>query len=224
MTDSQSKLQARAELPLTTELKRVARLLIAERGVRNVTVREIALAAGQRNLGIVAYYFGTKDRLISEILFEGAKGVEERRGAYLAELEAKGGPKNVRDAVAAIVLPAAAFSDEDPLYGSGFNRFLLQLSLGDSRIIDETLAGRGNQNYQRCLAYLRKLTPHLTKTQQSRRFVFLGSYIAGLLAARETILADNGAAHPTWRSPETLQDIVATAAAMLEAQISERSD
>lgn len=218
VTDSQSPMPERADAPLSVELKRVARLLIAERGVRSVTVREIATAARQRNLGIVAYYFGTKDKLIREILIDGAERIEARRGEYLAALEAKRGPKNVREAVAAIVLPAAAFSDEDRLYGSGFNRFLLQLSLSDSRLIDETLAGRGNQNYQRCLSHLRKLLPHLTRTQQNRRFVFLGSYVSGLLAARETVLADAGGAHPTWRSPETLAEIVATASAALEAE------
>ncbi len=217
MPDSQSVSQERADAPQAHELKRVARLLIAERGVRNVTVREIAVSAGQRNLGIVAYYFGTKDRLIREILLEGAARIEARRGEHLARLESDGGPVTVREAVGAIVLPAAAFSDEDPLHGSGFNRFLLQLSLSDSRLIDETLAGRGNQNYQRCLAHLRRLTPHLSTAQQNRRFLFLGSYVSGLLAARETILADSAADHPTWRSAETLQDIIATAAAMLEA-------
>jgi len=218
MPSSQSVSQERADAPLVHELKRVARLLIAERGVRNVTVREIAAAAGQRNLGIVAYYFGTKDRLIREILIEGAARIEARRGEHLVTLEGGGGPMTVREAVGAIVLPAAAFSDEDRLHGAGFNRFLLQLSLSDSRLIDETLAGTGNQNYQRCLAHLRRLTPHLSNAQQNRRFLFLGSYVSGLLAAREAILADSAADHPTWRSAETLQDIVATAAAMLEAR------
>lgn len=218
MPSSQSVSPERADAPLAHELKRVARLLIAERGLRNVTVREIAAAAGQRNLGIVAYYFGTKDRLIRDILIEGAARIEARRGEHLAALEAGGGPATVREAVGAIVSPAAAFSDEDQLHGTGFNRFLLQLSLSDSRLIDETLAGKGNQNYQRCLAHLRRLTPHLSTAQQNRRFLFLGSYVSGLLAARETILADSAANHPTWRSAETLDDIVATAAAILEAQ------
>jgi hypothetical protein len=47
-------------------LKQVARRLIAERGVRNVSVRQIGEAAGQKNKKVVAYYFGKKDKLLRE--------------------------------------------------------------------------------------------------------------------------------------------------------------
>lgn len=220
MSSRQPPLSASAELALAPQIKRVARLLIAERGVRSVTVREIAVAANQRNRGIVAYYFGTKDKLISEILLDGALRIEARRAEFLRELEANGGPKCVADAVAAIVMPAAAFADEDSLYGSGFNRFLMQISMSNSRLIDRTLEGRGNAGYQRCLTHLRRLTPHLTKAQQSRRLLFLGSYVSGLLAAREAILAETTQTHRMWRSQETLRDIITTGAAMLEAAAS----
>ena len=73
-------------------LKQVARRLIAENGVRNVTVRQIAEAARQKNRGVVAYYFRTKENLLAEILIEGAARIESRREVYLAELEATGGP------------------------------------------------------------------------------------------------------------------------------------
>lgn len=224
MSSRQSPSPPNAEVSLAPQIKRVARLLIAERGVRSVTVREIAVAARQRNRGIVAYYFGTKEKLISEILLDGALRIEARRADFLRELEANGGPKSVVDAVAAIVMPAAAFADEDSLYGSGFNRFLLQISMSNSRLIDQTLEGRGNAGYQRCLMHLRRLMPHLTRTQQSRRLLFLGSYVSGLLAAREAILAEEAQTHRMWRSQETLRDIVLTAAAMLEAPASGNRD
>ena len=107
-------------------IKRVARRLFAVRGVHNVSVREIALAAEQRNLGVVAYYFGTKDKLISEILIDGAERIEVRRQDFLKQLEADGGPHTVREAIAAIVLPCTEFSDDDEVYGRFFNSFLFQ--------------------------------------------------------------------------------------------------
>lgn len=200
-------------------IKRTARRLIAERGARNVSVREIALAAHQRNLGVVAYYFGTKDALIAEILTDGAERIEALRTAHLDALEAKGGPTSVLEAVEAIVAPSAAFSDNDPVYGEAFNRFLLQLSLSSEALIDRTLAGRWNAGYQRCLAHLRTLTPGLTRSEQGRRFLFLGSYLAGVLAAREAAMADADREHRMWRSRETLDDIVRTAAALITASV-----
>lgn len=217
MEPRQDDSNPRADNGPRTQIKRAARLLFAERGLRDVTVREIAKAAGQRNLGAVAYYFGAKDRLIAEILTDGAERIEALRRAHLQSLEADGGPHTVEAAVAAIVRPSATFSDSDPIYGSGFNRFLTQLSLNNRTFIDQTLEGRWNGGYQRCLSHLRRLTPQLSAADQSRRFLFLGSYIGGLLASRETVLADTEREHRTWRAAETLDDIIRTAAAILTA-------
>jgi AcrR family transcriptional regulator len=217
MSTRQRETEDRGESSPRVRIKRVARRLIAERGVRDVTVREIAKAAGQGNLGIVAYYFGAKDGLIREILIDGAERIEALRRDYIRGLESDGGPLTVVDVVAAIVMPSAMFSDTDAIYGEAYNRFLLQLSLNNPTLIDETLEGRWNGGYQKCLSHLRRLMPEFTRREQGRRFVFLGSYVSGLLAAREALLADDRRAHATWGSDETLRDVVDTAAAILKA-------
>lgn len=219
MTSSQEKSAGRSELAPRDQIKRVARLLIAERGVRNVSVREIAQCANQRNLGVVAYYFGAKDKLIAEILTDGAERIEALRTVHLDRLEAVGGPASVEDAVGAIVLPSAIFSETDQAYGEGFNRFLLQLSLSNASLIDDTLEGRWNLAYQRSLSHLRRHTPHLSAAQQNRRFLFLGAYVSSMLASRETVLADQGREHRMWRSDETLKDIIRTASAIVTAPV-----
>lgn len=198
-------------------LKRVARRLFAERGIRPVSVREIAREAGQRNQGAVAYHFGTKEALVVELLTEGAERIEARRRAMLDAMEAEGGPATLEDAVAAIVMPSASFSDEDAEYGSHFNRFLLQLDAADPRFVDRHLEGRWSAAYQRCLDHLRHLMPELSRADQNRRFLFLGAYVSGLLAKREEMMADAVHAHPTWRAPATLADIIRTGSALLQA-------
>jgi AcrR family transcriptional regulator len=215
--NSSLDLPSNADSKPRLKLKRAARRLIAERGVRDVSVREIAQAAQQKNMGAVAYYFGTKDKLISEILIDGAKRIEKRRQSYLDAMEVEGGPERLDEAVAAIVLPSAEFSEHNREYGEYFNRFLMQLSLSNTELIDRTLEGRWNKGYQRCLRHLRHLMSDQTRVSQNRRFVFLGSYISILLAQREMMIADNNHAHPTWRSNATLRDIIQTAAALLEA-------
>jgi len=217
MTVNQEARIAETESGPRLHIKQVARRLIAERGMHNVGVRDIAHEAGQRNLGVVAYYFGTKEKLIAEILIDGAERIEALRRDYLADLEAAGGPKTVREAVGAIVLPSATFSENDALYGSYFNRYMAQLSAGDGKLIDRTLEGRWNTGYQHCLTHLRRLLPELSRAEQSRRFVFLSAYLGALLSQREAMLQDHGGVHLTWRSAETLDDIVGTAAALLTA-------
>ena len=199
-------------------IKQVARRLFAERGVHDVSVREIAQAANQKNLGVVAYYFTTKDNLIRDILIDGAERIEARRKEYLSVLEAENGPATVDEAVAAIVLPSARFGDEDVEYGRFFNRYIYQLSLTHGAFIDQTLEGRWNEGYQRCLKHLRRLLPYLNKAQQNRRFVFMQAYVSALLAQRELMINDATRRHPTWNSNETLKDIVRTAAALLQAE------
>lgn len=198
-------------------LKQAARRLFAERGVHAVTVREIARAAGQKNLGVVGYYFGTKENLVAEILTDGATSIEARRIAHLDRLEAEGGPKTVREAVEALVLPSAMFGADETEAGEHFNRFLLLLSLSDSDFIDRTLEGRWNAGYQRCLTHLRRLMPDMPIAAKNRRFVFVGAYVSSLLALRESKLHDPTRAHSRWRSDATLRDIVETTTAILEA-------
>ena len=217
MSVSQDNSASVTDLAPRDHLKRVARLLIAERGVRDVSVREIAQAASHRNLGVVAYYFGTKDKLIAEILTDGAERIEALRAVHLDALEQGGGPTTIEAAVGAIVRPSAAFSETDTVHGEGFNRFLFQLSMNNGSLIDRTLAGRWNLGYQRSLSHLRRLTPHLTTAEQNRRFLFLGSYVSSLLASREAVLADREREHRMWRSDETLEDIIRTAAALVTA-------
>lgn len=199
-------------------LLKTARKLFAERGIRAITVREIAREAGQRNQGAVAYHFGTKEALVTRILVDGAERIEARRHRFLADLEARGGPRTVREAVAGIIVPSVAFADEDAEHGSYFNRFLMRLALYDPGLIDRTLAGRYNAGYQRCLAHLRRLMPDLPREAQSRRFGFLGSYVSALLAEREAVLAEGAQERRRWRSDQALDDLIATAAAIVEAR------
>ena len=198
-------------------IKQVARRLFAERGIRDVTVREIAEAADQKNRGVVAYYFETKDNLVREILIDGARRIEDRRFAYIRQIESTGGFRSVRHAAEAVVMPSASFSDEDVYYGQNFNRFLFQLSISQPDFLHETLNGRWNVSYQMCLNAMRGMLSHLNRAEQNRRFVFFAAYCGNLLAMREAKREDLEKPHTTWVSPKTLEDIIQTAAALVQA-------
>ena len=208
---------AAVEEDARSRLKRAARRLFAERGFRNVTVREIAAEAGQKNHGAVGYYFSSKEALAREILIDGAIVIETHRNAILDGLEASGVAPTVRDLVAAIVVPSAELTCDDTGQTQFFNRFLSDIGANHPAMILEALGDRWNVGYQRCLTGLRPLMPGLALAEKNRRFVFLGAYVSAMLALREGMLADTSRGHPIWQAPSTLDDIIETAAAILLA-------
>ena len=71
---TQGKARAKREAPGAREqIKLAARRLFAIRGIDGVSVREIVEAAEQKNHGSLAYYFGTKEALVRELVADGAK-------------------------------------------------------------------------------------------------------------------------------------------------------
>jgi AcrR family transcriptional regulator len=196
------------------QIKAVARRLFAEKGVDGVTVREIASAAGQKNHGAVGYYFGSKEALVREIIVEGAAAIDRRRNDQLDRLEADGGPRGVAEVVEVLIQGALGESPREDDYIC----FITMLSMTHRDIMMDALENRWNSGYLRCLQHLRRLMPaDLTPALKNQRFVFMGAYLSGVLAARQRALSDLSRAHPTWSSNQTLDHFGHTVAAMLDA-------
>ena len=92
------------------------------------------------------------------------------------------------------------------------------LTMSHRALFDDTLGGRWNSGYQRCLKHLRVLMPSKSRTIQNQRFIFLESYLVGVLSARETSLDDQSRAHSTWNDKSTLAHFAATVTCMLEME------
>ncbi|WP_067533535.1 TetR family transcriptional regulator [Nocardia crassostreae] len=77
---------------------------IAEHGP-DVALRDIAVAAGQRNNSAVHYHFGNRDGLIAAIIERHQPALESRRTALLAEHEMSGKPDSVGILVGILIRP-----------------------------------------------------------------------------------------------------------------------
>ena len=97
---------AGAGIPTRELLIETAERLFAERGIHGVSLREIGLAAGQRNNGATQYHFGDKAGLVVAIFERRAAEVNTRRLELLEEALADD-RLTVRDLVWAFVLPLA---------------------------------------------------------------------------------------------------------------------
>ena len=86
------------------QLLAAAERLIAERGIE-VPIRDIAVAAGQRNNSAVNYHFGSRDGLIDAVIEQRMVALEARRMQLLAEHEVAGDEDDVRSLVSVLVRP-----------------------------------------------------------------------------------------------------------------------
>ena len=97
------------------QLLLIAERLFAESGIDGVSIRQIAVAARQRNPAAVNYHFGDKDGLVRAILESRAVPINKRRREMLDELVGSG-VVTVRSLAQAAVLPLASELDSDGYY------------------------------------------------------------------------------------------------------------
>jgi AcrR family transcriptional regulator len=137
--------------PTRELLMETAEGLFAERGIHGVSLREIGLAAGQRNNGATQYHFGDKDSLVVAIFERRAAEVNARRLALLDEALAAG-RDGVRDLLSAFVIPLA----EQVTRGRSYVRFLSRLQADGHRDVLRSAGAEVSSAYERIGRLLRR--------------------------------------------------------------------
>jgi AcrR family transcriptional regulator len=125
-----------------------AEQLFAERGIGAVSLRQINLAAGHRNVSAAHYHFGSQQRLIEAVIERRMEGINARRLALLDELEEGGLTGDLHAVVSAMVCPLAEQLGEGPR-GSYYIRLLSRVYGDPSIRIAETFRGRHGQSVLR---------------------------------------------------------------------------
>ncbi len=105
-----------------TALIEAAERLIAEKGLADVSTREILQEAGQRNQSALQYHFGSKKGLISATINERTTQIDVERQKMLAEV---GDDPTLRQLFEMLILPLGALMKEKAA-GANYLNFLSQ--------------------------------------------------------------------------------------------------
>jgi AcrR family transcriptional regulator len=205
-------------------LKLAARRLFAHRGFDGVSVRDIVLAAGQRNSGSLHYYFGTKEDLARELVADGARLIDERRNRHLDDLEKAGGPLTLRDVIEVLVWPSTNLEGNDGASAEDtYIRFITMLQMSHRKLFLDALEGKWASGYDRCLAHIRRLLKRVDGEIINQRLMFMSLYLRATLSSREAALQAGSRSHHFWSADYTMQNLIDTVEGILQPAISKQT-
>ncbi len=84
-------------------ITRTALQLFAERGLENVSIRDLNQASGVRNQSAVYYHFGGREGLVLAVLEEAIASLEGRLQQTLAQVPRAGGAPRLRDLLGSFI-------------------------------------------------------------------------------------------------------------------------
>jgi len=213
------KPQPKIEQDVKTRLIDAAELLFAERGLEGVSLREIAIAAGQGNHSVVQYHFGDKENLVREIIAHRIAGFEPRREELLEKaLSRKSGPDN-KALLSVLLLPLMEQVDAEGRHV--YARFMLQFLTHFRYSRDVRHPGwHTESSATRALALLGKRLNFLPPEDLYRRVSSVSSLMFSALVERDHKLAQGLKVQP--RS-HFLGDLFNMIAAAMEAPLPVRT-
>lgn len=103
-----------------------AEQMFAEQGIAATPLRDIALAAGQKNNVAIQYHFGDREGLLRAIISYHAATSEKVRAEMMADLLIRGRPPQVHDLVRAFVVSLARHFDEGGYYLAFLARYIVE--------------------------------------------------------------------------------------------------
>ena len=147
-----ARVNATRELILAT-----AERMFAERGLHEVSNRQISEAAGQGNNTAVGYHFGTKTDLIRAILQKHSVQIEQRRAELIAEA---GDSQDLRVWVSCLVRPSTDYMATlgIPSWLARFNAQLMNDPVLRQPLVDDMLT---SQSMQAIIAALDRILANL---------------------------------------------------------------
>lgn len=195
-----------------------AERLIGERGYRAVSLREMALAAGQRNNSAAQYHFGTKRGLVVAVLEYRMGPINDHRLAMLADMAATGRSNDLRSLVEALMVPwlDAVGNPERPTH---YARFLSQVAF----IPDFSVVEHVDESYTSGLRIVSDGIVHCMKNLPRRIAVQRAQMINRLMVSAMADQERTAHFAESWSRIVAPSDLVDLGVAMITAPFSERA-
>ena len=200
-------------------LKKAALRLFVQKGLENVSIRDIQTAAGQKNNGSISYYFSSKDALLREIIGDIARRLDDDNNSRLDALEAQGGPTDIRQ-VAKILLPimnrpGSELSEIDQYQLQFFTSVLITRR----DLMFEATAG-ADRATRRCFEHIRRPAPEMPPEILRQRLQLMLLYGLTAGASIEAGRIDNRAWRSLWNQRSAEPNLADTMAGMITAPVS----
>jgi AcrR family transcriptional regulator len=116
-------------------LMRAAEKLFAQKGLENVSVREIIKEAGQKNESAMQYHFGSRAGLIDAIHRQRNAQIQEQRTQLLQAFIKEEGTLGLRDLCQLMVAPVFQLARHDPSFRDYIQVFGRAMATSDREIV-----------------------------------------------------------------------------------------
>src|SRR6201987_3551541 len=201
------------------KIRDAGQMLVARHGIDAVTVQQIVDAAGQRNNAALHYHFGSKEELIRQMVVDGAAVLDERRRGMLEEIEARGGPRSIREVLLVLVMPVIELGEDERW--RGYIRFTSNLQASDPNALRAALNNRWNTGYVACFNHLKTMLPLPAAVIEQGLSIF-SIYANSILSAHEAALETrNTKSSRLWGQRFTIENILDTLEATITCPMSE---
>lgn len=184
--------------------------MFAEHGISPVPLRDIGIAAGQKNNVAVQYHFGDRTNLVRAIAAYRAAASEEVRTQLLSEVLSRSEPVTVQDIVGVFVRSLACHLDGENHYLAFLSRYAVEL--GGFLGLQKTAK---SETIPTLLGMLRRLLPDHESALLEERWMVVVTSAIHTLARYQTAQRTGGLPAPL---DPLLDDLIALLAAGLEAR------
>ncbi len=152
-----------------TRLILAAERLFGERGIDAVPLREVVIAAGQRNASALSYHIGGQAELILAILDFRRAAVDARRVELLAEYAAAEVEMDETAIAAGVIIPLVELMLSDKR-GGNYLRFLSQAYVTERPASAYRVVGETDRGMRRCHRLYRARHPGVASRLIAERF------------------------------------------------------
>ena len=151
-------------------LMRATEKLVAERGVENISIKEIVAEAGQKNESALQYHFQNLTGLLRAIHDERSEQVHQKRAELLADVLKNSNPLKLRDICLLMVRPTFELARSNVEFRRYVKAFGHELALSEPSPLKMAVrSGGGGESGAQMGELLKAALPHLNEEAYHRR-------------------------------------------------------